>query len=62
VKATATNVKTGEKRELSVPMDELERTVYDSVDLCSGPCECTVEPDGECEDGWQSRLLTLGLI
>ena len=29
---------------------------------CSGPCECEVEPDGWCPQGWYSIPLVAGVI
>lgn len=29
---------------------------------CSGPCQCWIEPDGTCPNGYPSWLVVLGLI
>ena len=62
VSSIAVNTKTGQTRPVVVSYKMAENAVMDGVDRCSGPCRCKVEPDGECDKGWQSRLITVGLI
>lgn len=58
-----TNIATGETRYIKVPsIDTLERAMSDGIDRCVGPCRCTIEPDGECPNGWPSRLRAMGMI
>ena len=43
-------------------MEDLESWFNDSGCPCSGPCECWIEHDGICENGYQSQFLAMGLI
>ena len=43
-------------------MDELLDFGIDSLCPCSGPCECMIEHDGTCENGYASIFLVMGLI
>lgn len=58
----ARNTVTGETRKIIVTEQEAAEGILDAEPvLCSGPCECPIEPDGECCNGWPSRLLVAGL-
>jgi hypothetical protein len=52
----------GEKVEIKVDWEEVGEAMFDGACVCTGECECTVEPDGKCRNGWPSALLALGLI
>lgn len=52
----------GERAEIKVDWDEVREAMFDGACTCTGECECTVEPDGTCPNGWPSALLALGLI
>ena len=41
---------------------DLESWFMDSGCPCSGTCECWIEHDGICENGFRSWFLVLGLI
>lgn len=56
----AWNLKTHSSRPVSMSEKAAERAVYDGV--CPAADGCRVEPDGECEHGWPSKLRALGLI
>jgi len=43
-------------------MDELESWFNDSGCPCTGPCECWVEHDGTCPNGYPSQFKSMGLI
>jgi hypothetical protein len=59
----AVNVKTHETRDVRMTEDEVRDITYEVEHaVCSGNCECIVEPDGICPDGWPSRLLAVGMI
>jgi len=58
----AKNRETGERRKLEVSEDTIREAVFDSVCPCTGECECDVEPDGVCPNGWPSILIAAGLI
>ena len=47
VEVTVTNVKTNETRLYTVSWDDLIDGNH-----CVGPCECHMEPDAVCENGW----------
>ena len=47
VDVTVTNVHTGEQVSYSVSSDDLVDGNH-----CTGPCECSIEPDGVCPEGW----------
>lgn len=46
---------TKETREVVVTMEQLQEYAFESIMPCCGPCECSLEPDGVCENGWPSR-------
>lgn len=56
---TAVNAKTGEKRLVKVGIKTLENVMANGVDLCTGPCRCSVEADGHCPKGWPSRTMVM---
>ena len=43
-------------------IQDLEEWFNDSGCPCSGECECWIEHDGICENGFQSWFLVMGLI
>lgn len=43
-------------------LETLEEWFMDSVCECTGACQCTVEHDGWCQNGYPSWMLYLGLI
>ena len=43
-------------------MEDLESWFNDSGCPCVGPCECWIEHDGTCPNGYQSQFLAMGLI
>jgi hypothetical protein len=53
IKLAVRNRHSGETRELTLTEEEAARAVYDSVNRCTGPCECEpIEPDAVCPHGW----------
>jgi hypothetical protein len=46
------NQMTGEEIEVITSMEELEDGLCDGGNRCVGPCECWIEPDGVCQNGW----------
>ncbi len=58
----ATVLVRGEWQRVKVTWDEIQESMFDGESYCTGECECTVEPDGVCSNGWPSALLVLGLI
>ena len=53
---TVRNSRTGETRQIAPPtLNALERWWDDAISPCQGPCECDVEPDGVCPQGWHAR-------
>jgi hypothetical protein len=46
------NTRTGELYEVVTDMEELEETLIEGANRCCGPCECWIEPDGICPNGW----------
>jgi len=59
---TARNYKTGETATVRLTDDEAAYAVYDSVTRCSGECECPIEGDGTCPEGWPSVLIAIGVM
>ncbi len=57
---TATNRRTGKTRVVTMSLAAAALASDDGV--CPAADGCCVEPDGECEHGWPSKLLALGLI
>lgn len=54
--------KSGEVHSMTITMNMVRDMVMDTTECtCSGPCECTVEPDGTCPNGWPSVLVALGV-
>jgi hypothetical protein len=53
--------RTGETNTVKVTDSMLRDMMFGDDCICSGPCECTVEPDGTCPNGWQSILMQLGM-
>lgn len=54
--------KSGETHSKIVTMEEVQAMVFDQDEcVCSGPCECWVEPDGTCPNGWPSVLRSMGI-
>ena len=43
---------TGERRVVRITEEEGNRAICDSVNTCTGPCECLIEPDATCPHGW----------
>ena len=59
----ATNDQTAETRAVRLSEDIARRVTYEQEHAtCSGPCCCTVEPDGTCPEGWPSKLRAVGLV
>ena len=58
----ATNEKTKATRPVVASLRTLDKASHSGVDRCSGPCQCRVEPDGHCPNGWPSRMLACGII
>lgn len=58
----AMNKRTLKTRWVKVGLEALQQAMYDGVDECSGPCECRIETDGTCENGWPSRMRAVGVI
>jgi len=59
---TVRNRKTGETRKVNIEIEHLEDVIMDSeLDECTGPCECTLESDGVCEEGWPSKSMAAGI-
>ena len=57
------NVQTGETRNFEMHLDELRDITFDvEFDHCTGDCECQVETDGTCPEGWPSRMSALGFV
>jgi len=59
---TAYNAKLDEEHTIELSLNELRRLSLDSISMCSGPCECSVEPDAWCQEGWWSIPCVAGLI
>jgi len=59
---SARNTETGERRDVTIHITDLIQASDDGIDRCTGPCECRVEPDGICPNGWPSRMLVAGVI
>lgn len=58
----AKNARTGETVRIDVTEDEAACAIIGySHGTCSGPCACTIEPDGQCANGWPARTLAAGL-
>lgn len=53
--------KTGETNTINVTESMLRDMIFDGDCICSGPCECTIEPDGTCSNGWPSILMQMGM-
>jgi len=58
----ATVMMRGEEQRIKVTWEELHEVMFDGACFCAGECECTVEPDGKCPNGWPSRALAVGVI
>lgn len=57
------NLQTGQTREFKVPsIKTLEKASSEGVDRCVGSCRCRIEPDGQCPNGWPSRMIAVGVI
>lgn len=57
------NALTGATREIKSPsLKVLERDLFDGLSKCTGPCRCTIEPDGVCAAGWPSRMIAAGAM
>lgn len=60
---TATNRRTGKTRVVTMSLAAATLASDGSLlGVCRAADGCRVEPDGECEHGWPSKLLALGLI
>jgi hypothetical protein len=46
------NRQTGERRVITISEEEGARAICDTVNTCTGPCECLIEPDSVCPYGW----------
>jgi hypothetical protein len=62
IEGNARNVLTGESRPVKMSIKMAEKVSAGSMDKCTGPCRCTVEPDGTCPRGWPSRLIALHIL
>ena len=52
IRFTAKNTLSGETHNVVTDLDELYAVLSDGYCRCCGPCECQVEPDGVCPNGW----------
>lgn len=52
----------GGERVVEIHEAEIHDAMFDSVVWCTGECECSIEPDGVCHNGWPSILLAMGVI
>lgn len=50
------------ERVVEITEAEVHDAMFDSTVRCCGECECSVEPDGVCHNGWPSILLAMGVI
>jgi hypothetical protein len=50
------------ERDVVITLREIDDAIFDSDVRCCGECECSIEPDGVCHNGWPSILLALGVI
>ena len=62
LEGVARNRKTGARRPVKLSVAAADRYSNDTICPCSGPCRCDVEPDGVCANGWESKLLAVGVI
>lgn len=52
----------GQTEVIEIDEVEVHDSMFDSIVRCTGPCECSIEPDGVCHNGWPSILMVLGVI
>ncbi len=59
------NLGDGSKTTVSGFVDErhVRNVIFDiEHDECIGPCQCTLEADGTCPNGYPSKLRAAGMI